>query len=165
MSSPDSQADPCVSSWRQFRAGQRLDATSQLSLWPPLRCKPKKVCLFSLLSSPLLITNQSSLTKRTFSPLLGPLVLPDGEGWVLVIVCDPTLINRVGEGKGVLLLPFITSLGWAKVKGDLPHYISMARAGLHTVWGFPSGFHPLSLPTVAPFHLSLYAVACEARPL
>lgn len=93
----------------------------------------KKVCLFPLLPSPLLITNQSSLTKRTFNPSLGPLVLPDGEGWVLVVVCDPTLINRVGEGKGAPLAPFITSLGWPEVKGDLPHYISMTRARLHTV--------------------------------
>lgn len=110
MSIPDSQADHYVSSWRQFRGGQRLDATSHLSLLLPLRCKPKKVSLFSLLffpllssplfSSPLPITNQSSLTKRTFKPSLGPLVLPDGQGWVLVVVCHPTLINRVGEGKG-----------------------------------------------------------------
>lgn len=131
LSSPDSQA---VSSWRQFRGGQRLDATSHLSLLPTLRRKPKKkVCLFPLLPSPLLSTNQSSLTKRTFNPSLGPLVLPDGEGWVLVVVCDPTLINRVGEGKGAPLAPFITSLGWPEVKGDLPHYISMTRARLHAV--------------------------------
>lgn len=129
LSSPDRQA---ASSWRQFRGGQGLDATSHLSLLPTQRCKPK-VCLFPLLSSPLLITNQSSLTKRTFNPSPGPLVLPDGEGWVLVVVRDPTLINRVGEGKGALLTPFITSLGWPKVKGDLPHYISMTRARLHTV--------------------------------
>ncbi|TKS84883.1 LIM/homeobox protein [Collichthys lucidus] len=48
----------------------------------------------ALLSSPLLVTNQSSLTKSTFNPSLGPLVLPDGGGWVLAAVCDPTLINR-----------------------------------------------------------------------
>ncbi len=58
-----------------------------------------------LLSSPLLVTNQSSLTKSTFNPSLGPLVLPDGGGWVLAAVCDPTLINRVGEGKGAMHTP------------------------------------------------------------
>lgn len=57
------------------------------------------------LSSPLLVTNQSSLTKSTFNPSLGPLVLPDGGGWVLAAVCDPTLINRVGEGKGAMHTP------------------------------------------------------------
>lgn len=61
--------------------------------------------LLSPLSSLLLVTNQSSLTKSTFNPSLGPLVLPDGGGWVLAAVCDPTLINRVGEGKGALHTP------------------------------------------------------------
>lgn len=53
----------------------------------------------------LLVANQSSLTNSTFNPSLGPLVLPDGGGWVLAAVCDPTLINRVGEGKGAAHTP------------------------------------------------------------
>lgn len=32
-------------------------------------------------------------------------MLPDGEGRVLAAVCDPPLINRVGEGKGAMHTP------------------------------------------------------------
>lgn len=59
----------------------------------------------SLLSSPLLVTTQSSLTKSTFNASLGPLVLPERGGWILAAMCDPTLINRVGEGKGAMHTP------------------------------------------------------------
>lgn len=68
-------------------------------------CISSQEAMPALLSSPLLVTNQSSLTKSTFNPSLGPLVLPDGGGWVLAAVCDPTLINRVGEGKGAMHTP------------------------------------------------------------
>lgn len=62
-------------------------------------------CQPSLLSSLLLVTTQSSLTKSTFNASLGPLVLPDRGGWILAAMCDPTLINRVGEGKGAMHTP------------------------------------------------------------
>lgn len=47
----------------------------------------------------------SSLTKTTFNPSPGPLALPDGGGRVLAAMCDPALINRVGEGKGAMHTP------------------------------------------------------------
>jgi len=52
-----------------------------------------------------------------------------GEAGVLAAVCDPPLINRVGEGKGSTPPPpFITSLGLPTVKGDLPRYVSTTGA-------------------------------------
>lgn len=47
----------------------------------------------------------SFLTKTTFNPSFGPLALPDGKGRVLAATCDPSLINRVGEGKGAMHTP------------------------------------------------------------
>lgn len=85
---------------------------THFSLLPPQRCETFSHSAASslfissgFLSSPLPVTNHSSLTKSTFNLLLGPLVLPDREGWVLAAVCDPTLINRVGEGKGAMHTP------------------------------------------------------------
>lgn len=99
---------------------------------------------------PLLVTNQSSLTKSTFNPLLGPLVLPDGGGWVLAAVCDPTLINRVGEGKGAMHTPIHYLIRMAHTerwspslylndKGWTQHSVSHpVRLLLHTTTQIPS---------------------------
>lgn len=120
MGSPDSRLTLLIlpeGGWDEVRGRGHTHSSHSSRLWG-VKCSPSWLFppLHFLwfffpgnyaipLSSPLLVTNQSSLTKSTFNPSLGPLVLPDGGGWVLAAVCDPALINRVGEGKGAMHTP------------------------------------------------------------